>query len=70
MVMKMLINVSNRSATPQPEFRIDNTDGYSNQELEALNREWEARALDQELAPGTDEYEQAAKTFANEVARR
>jgi len=49
-------------------FRQDNTDGYSDQELDALNAEWETRSTG--LDPNSDEYQQTAKAFADEVGRR
>ena len=48
-------------------FRKDNTE-YSDQELDAINKEWEIKA--NELEEGTDEYNEAAKAFSDEVSRR
>ena len=50
-------------------FRKDNTE-YSDQELDALNTEWEIRVKANELEEGTDEYNEAAKIFSDEVSRR
>ena len=50
-------------------FRKDNTE-YSDQELDALNTEWETRVKANELEEGTDEYNEAAKAFSDEVSRR
>lgn len=51
-------------------FRDDNTEGYNAAEMDALNAEWSARAAEAGLEEGTDEYEQAAKAFCDEVASR
>ena len=51
-------------------FRPDNTDGYTPAELDALNAEWEEYVLLLDLDEGTSEYEQHAKQFCDEVARR
>ena len=51
-------------------FRNDNTEGYTAEQMDALNAEWEARAAERGLEYGTDEYEQAAKGFCDEVAGR
>jgi hypothetical protein len=49
-------------------FTQQNTDGYTNQELAALNLELEERLSG--LEPGTDEYDDAEKAFNDEVSRR
>ena len=49
-------------------FRQDNTEGFAGEQLDALNAEWKERAGGLEF--GTDEYDQAAKAFCDEVARR
>jgi len=51
-------------------FREDNTEGYTTEEMNELNSEWEARAESEGLEEGTDEYNEAAKQFCDEVARR
>jgi hypothetical protein len=51
-------------------FRLDNTEGYSQEQLDTLNAEWKARFLVLGLEPGTEEYEDAAKAFCDAVARR
>ena len=51
-------------------FRDDNTDGYSREELGALNTEWRERAEAANLEEGTDEYQEAANAFCDNVARR
>ena len=51
-------------------FRNDNTEGYSTEQLDALNTEWEARAAERSLEEGTEDYEQAAKAFCDEVSGR
>lgn len=45
-----------------------NTTGYTNEQLAALNAELAARLAG--LDPDSDEYQQAEKAFADEVARR
>ena len=51
-------------------FRTDNTEGYTDEQLAALNSEWAERVAADGLEEGTIEYEDAAKAFADEVARR
>ena len=51
-------------------FRDDNTEGYSPEELNALNAEWEQRAEEQNLEEYTDEYNEHVKWFCDEVASR
>lgn len=51
-------------------FRMDNTEGYTQEQLDAFNREWRERAEAEDLEPGTDEYKEMEKAFADEVARR
>ena len=51
-------------------FRDDNTDGYSENQLSELNDEQIRRSEELNLDPGTDDYHQAAKNFADEVNRR
>lgn len=49
-------------------FRADNCEGYSHAEMEALNAEAAERLAG--LEPGSDEWNDAAKAFQDEVARR
>lgn len=49
-------------------FRNDNTEGYSDVELELLNNEL-AEQLNH-IEPGTDEYYRVAKQFADVVSHR
>lgn len=49
-------------------FTQENTEGYSDSELDALNEELAERLAD--LEPGNDEYQQAEKAFHDEVSRR
>lgn len=51
-------------------FRDDNTDGYTTEELDALNAEWEMQAEAEGLKEGSDEYNEAAQQFSDSVARR
>ena len=51
-------------------FRDDNTEGYTSEELDALNAEWEARVRKNDLEIYTDEYNLAADWFVEEVSRR
>jgi len=51
-------------------FRNDNTDGYTQAQLDSLNSEWEALATELGLDPDDDEYKQAASNFGDEVSRR
>lgn len=49
-------------------FTQQNTDGYTDQQLSDLQDELKARLAG--LEPDSDEYQQAEKAFADEVARR
>jgi hypothetical protein len=49
-------------------FTQQNTEGYTDQELDALNAELEERLAD--LDPSSDEYQQTEKAFYDEVSRR
>ena len=51
-------------------FRQNNTEGYSDAELDAMNEEWEERARKAGLEEDTDEWEEAAKRFSDEVSGR
>jgi hypothetical protein len=51
-------------------FRDDNTDGYSPEELDALNAEWKEKVNFHQLMEDTEEYDIEAKRFSDEVARR
>lgn len=51
-------------------FRSDNTEGYTDAQLGALNAEWEMRADRLGLKEGTEEYDLCAKSFCDEVGRR
>ena len=52
------------------EFNEYNTDGYTKDQIDDLNDEWEKIVQDLGIKPGTDEYDNAAKNFADEVSRR
>lgn len=49
-------------------FRTDNTEGYSQAKLDALNKEWGEKSKG--IDPNSEEYHAAAKAFADEVASR
>jgi hypothetical protein len=51
-------------------FRDDNTEGYTPDELDALNAEWEQRVEDLELDKDSEEYDTQAKAFSDEVSSR
>lgn len=52
------------------KFNEFNTEGYTDEELHALNEEWDERVHELELEPHTDEYEEEYKRFSDEIARR
>ena len=52
------------------EFRMDNTEGYSQSQLDKLNAEWVELVEEMNLEPGTDEYDLKCKWFSDEVAKR
>jgi hypothetical protein len=48
-------------------FTHENTSGYSDDELDALNREWLAIVESEHLEPETDEFYQRQKAFNDSV---
>jgi hypothetical protein len=50
-------------------FRDDNTNGYSSEQLDALNEEWAAIVNEMGLEEFTEEYNVQASRFADEVSR-
>ena len=67
----MRVTTGKRSKeTTMNQFEQENTDGYTDAELDALNTEWDAIVSDEQLEPGTDEYEAQVKQFSDEVAGR
>ena len=51
-------------------FTMDNTYGYTQEQLDALNDEWQDRAAAGGWEEGSEEYLQQQKWFADEVAGR
>ena len=51
-------------------FRPDNTEGFTQDQLDVLNDEWEKLAATLGLDPDDDEYDLQAKFFADDVAKR
>ena len=51
-------------------FTQQNTDDYTDAQIDALNAEWECIVTEKNLEPGTDEYDVQAKWFCDLVARR
>lgn len=51
-------------------FRDDNTNGYTQNELDELNVEWEIIVTNEGIEENTGEYDQRAKEFSDEVASR
>lgn len=51
-------------------FDVESTEGYSEEEISALNAEWTARAVDLGLEESTDNYKEEMKVFQDEVSRR
>ena len=52
------------------EWRIDNTDGYTQAELDEINAEWQARRDANGWDEDSPETEQQYKWFCDEVAGR
>ena len=50
-------------------FRTENTEGYTDVELELLNAEWSAIVEAKNLEEYTEEYDIRAKEFSNTVAK-
>ena len=51
-------------------FNEYNTEGYTKEELDMLNAEWNAIVEGAELEEGSDSYNRAAKEFCDSVANR
>ena len=51
-------------------FTAENTLGYTDNELDALNAEWERIVESESLVMESDDYYQRQKQFADEVAKR
>lgn len=51
-------------------FTMDNTSGYTQAELDALNAEFAARLAAAGIEPGSDEALDMENAFSDEVARR
>ena len=51
-------------------FTMDNTDGYTQAELDNINEEWNRLVESKGLIEGSDEYHQEAARFSDEVAAR
>ena len=51
-------------------FRDDNTQGYTAEQLNALNAEWDQIVESEGLEEYTAEYEIRAGQFADEISRR
>ncbi len=52
------------------QFRQDNTEGYTDDQLEALNCELEGRIDDADVQPDSEELEFLIKNFDDEVSKR
>tara|TARA_X000000950_G_C13906376_1_gene657045 strand:+ start:1218 stop:1388 length:171 start_codon:yes stop_codon:yes gene_type:complete len=52
------------------EFRMDNTEGYTQEELDSFNAEWADYCEKHGLDEDSQNYEQEAKWFSDEIARR
>jgi hypothetical protein len=52
------------------EFREDNTEGYTEAELDILNGQWEGKVRELELELESYEYYNYLRVFADRVARR
>jgi hypothetical protein len=51
-------------------FTQDNTEGYSDAELDAFNREFAERLATYFIRPGSEEARELEKAFNDEVSRR
>lgn len=51
-------------------FTDDNTEGYTEGQLDSLNAEWEIRVESLKLEEYTEKYNDEAKAFGDEVAGR
>jgi uncharacterized protein YqiB (DUF1249 family) len=52
------------------EFRMDNTEGYTQEELNSFNAEWVDYCEKHGLDENSPNYQQETKWFSNEIARR
>jgi len=51
-------------------FRFDNTDGYTQAQLDSLNSEWETLVEENGLDEFTEEYNIQASAFSDTISRR
>ena len=63
-------NQERRETMRKKLFRDDNTEGYTQAELDALNKEWENKVAELELEENTSDYDEQAKWFCDEVSKR
>ena len=59
----MILNITDRG------FRMDNTDGYSQSELDRLNQELETRLQDVDIDTNDAEYYDIIHAFEDEVGK-
>ncbi len=52
------------------EFRMDNTEGYTQKELDSFNAEWTDYCTKNGIDEDSQNYDQEAKAFSDEIARR
>ena len=52
------------------EFRQDNTEGYTDDQLKIFNYDWNERIIFLKLEPDTDEYDFQLKCFRDHIARK
>jgi len=52
------------------EFRQDNTEGYTDDQLKIFNYDWNERIIFLKLEPDTDEYNFQLKCFRDHIARK
>jgi len=52
------------------EFRQDNTEGYTDDQLKIFNYKWNEVIIKNTLEPDTDEYNFQLKCFQNNIAKK
>ena len=52
------------------EFRQDNTEGYTDDQLKIFNYKWNEVIIKNTLEPDTDEYDFQLKCFRDHIARK
>jgi len=68
--IKQLSQRARKDIMIMKEFRQDNTEGYTDDQLKIFNYDWNERIIFLKLEPDTDEYNFQLKCFRDHIARK